>query len=109
METNTNDPIDQFINQILDDKKITGETPEVRQQLVADLRSRLMTQIDRAMINALSPEQLNQLSAMLDKSDLTDQQMQDFFRQSDIDGQQIALNTMMQFRNYYLGGAPKTA
>ena len=55
----TPDPVDQFLNQILDEKKIAGsEDPEVRSQLIDDLRSRLMSQIDREMINALNAEQL---------------------------------------------------
>ena len=100
----TLDPVDQFLNQILDEKKIAGsEDPEVRRQLIDDLRSRLMSQIDREMINALNAEQLEQLSNMLDKDDLTDVEIQDFFRQSGVNGQQVALETMMRFRTYYLG------
>ena len=100
----TLDPVDQFLNQILDEKKIAGsEDPEVRRQLIDDLRSRLMSQIDREMINALNAEQLEQLSDMLDKDDLTAAEIQDFFRQSGVNGQQVALETMMRFRTYYLG------
>ena len=100
----TLDPVDQFLNQILDEKKIAGsEDPEVRRQLIDDLRSRLMSQIDREMINALNAEQLEQLSNMLDKDGLTDAEIQDFFRQSGVNGQQVALETMMRFRTYYLG------
>ena len=100
----TLDPVDQFLNQILDEKEIAGsEDPEVRRQLIDDLRSRLMSQIDREMINALNAEQLEQLSNMLDKDDLTDAEIQDFFRQSGVNGQQVALETMMRFRTYYLG------
>ena len=98
-----NDPIDQFLGQILDDKKITIDTPEVRQQLISDLRNHLMNQIDRAMINALNEEQLRQLNDLLDKEGVQDNEIQDFFRQSGINGEQVALNTMMRFRQYYLG------
>lgn len=105
METNSNDPIDQFLNQILDEKKITGDTPEVRKQLVADLRGRLMNQIDRAMINALNAEQLDKLSSMLDQDGMSDEQLQSFFKESGVDGQQVALDTMLRFRSYYLGAA----
>ena len=100
-----NDPIDQFLGQILDDKKLTIDTPEVREQLIKDLRSRLMSQIDRAMINALSEDQLRQLNELLDREGVQDSEIQDFFRQSGINGEQVALNTMMRFRQYYLGSA----
>lgn len=99
----TNDPIDQFLGQILDDKKLTIDTPEVRQQLIQDLRSRLMSQIDRAMINALSEDQLRQLNELLDREGVQDSEIQDFFRRSGINGEQVALNAMMRFRQYYLG------
>ena len=95
------DPIDRFLGQILDDKKITIDTPEV----ISDLRNHLMNQIDRAMINALSEEQLRQLNDLLDKEGVQDNEIQDFFRQSGINGEQVALNTMMRFRQYYLGNA----
>lgn len=103
------DPMDQFINQILDEKQLPGETPEVRQQLVADLRTRLMSQIDRAMLGALSSQQLDQLNQMLDRQDLSDSDIQNFFRNSGVDGQQVALDTMLRFRNYYLGTETTTA
>ena len=101
--TRTNDPIDQFLGQILDEKKITAATPEVRQQLIDDLRFHLMGQIDRAMVNALSAEQVTRLNQLLDQEDLTDQQVQEFFRSSGIDGERVALDTMIKFRQYYLG------
>lgn len=104
METNNNDSVDQFLNQILDEKKLSGETPESRRQMVADLRSRLMSLIDRAMVNALDTEHLNQLSAMLDSGQaVSDEEMQNFFVKSGVDCKQVALDTMMQFRAYYLG------
>lgn len=112
METNTNqtnnqaaDPIDQFLNQILDEKKITGETPEVRQQLVEELRDQLMEQINRAMVDALSSEQLDQLNQLLDSTDeaLQPEAVQNFMRESGINGEQITLSTMLRFREYYLG------
>ena len=112
METNTNqinnqaaDPIDQILNQILDEKKIAGETPEVRQQLVEELRDQLMEQINRAMVDALSSEQLDQLNQLLDSTDeaLQPEAVQNFMRESGINGEQITLSTMLRFREYYLG------
>lgn len=99
------DSIDQFLGQIIDAKQIAVDTPEVRQQLIKDLRARLMEQIDRAMISALSEEQLDRLNVMLAGDDVQADEIQEFFRQSGINGEQVALNTMMRFRRYYLGDA----
>ena len=97
-KTNTNtkqsaaeqpDSIDQFLGQIIDAKQIAVDTPEVRQQLIKDLRARLMEQIDRAMISALSEEQLDRLNVMLAGDDVQADEIQEFFRQSGINGETI--------------------
>lgn len=95
--------VDKFINQMLDDKKISGETPVSRRYLVADLRRQLMEQIDREMISALSDDQLELLSSLLDRDDLTDEQLQNFFQRCGVDSQAVVFNTMMRFRALYLG------
>lgn len=103
MNQQNNDPIDQFIGQILDEKGLATENPEVRQMMVADMRTSVMEQIDRAMINALTPAQADQLSDMMDDPSATEVQVQQFFANAGLDGQKIALDTMMKFREYYLG------
>lgn len=105
-QNQTTDPIDQFVGQVLDEKKIPGTNdPEIRQQLINDLKTRLMEQIDRAMLSALSEKQLDELNALLDKPGLQDADIQNFYRQSGVNGQQVAFNTMIRFREYYLGAA----
>ena len=51
------DPVDQFLSQILDEQQLIIDTPEVRQQIIADMRALLMDQIDQAMVNELNDEQ----------------------------------------------------
>lgn len=105
-QNQTTDPIEQFVGQVLDAKKIPGtDDPEIRQQLVNDLKTRLMAQIDRAMLSALSEQQLDELNKMLDNPNIQESDIQEFYRRSGIDGRQIAFNTMMRFREYYLGNS----
>lgn len=99
------DPVDQFVGQIIDQKNLAGITPEIKRQVVTELKGRLMDQIDRAMINALNRDQLDKFNALLDDQNTTDQQMQNFFANSGIDSQQVALDTMLKFREFYLGAA----
>ena len=47
------DPVDQFLGQILDEQQLIIDTPEARQQIIADMRALLMDQIDQAMVNEL--------------------------------------------------------
>lgn len=99
------DPVDLFIEQIVDQKNLAGVTPEIKQQVVTELKGRLMDQIDRAMIDSLNSEQLDKFNTLLDNQNTTDQQLQDFFATSGIDSQQVALDTMLKFREFYLGAA----
>ena len=92
------DPVDQFLGQILDEQQLIIDTPEARQQIIADMRALLMDQIDQAMVNELNDEQLDSL----DQSDLQDSQIQEFFRQCGINGERVAMETMLRFRQYYL-------
>lgn len=108
MPENTNsqstaDNVDIFINQLLDAKHLSGETPESRQIIAADLRRELMEQIDRAMIGSLNSSQLEQLSKLLDDDSLTDDQVRQFFVSSGVDSEAVVFNTMVRFRAAYLG------
>ena len=96
------DPVDQFLGQILDEQQLIIDTPEVRQQIIADMRALLMDQIDQAMVNELNDEQLDSLDQLLDRPDLQDSQIQEFFRQCGINGERVAMETMLRFRQYYL-------
>lgn len=96
------DPVDRFLGQILDEQRLIIDAPEARQQIIADMRVLLMDQIDQAMVNELNDEQLDSLDQLLDQSDLQDSQIQEFFRQCGINGERVAMETMLRFRQYYL-------
>lgn len=93
----------QFVDQIITDKGISGLTDEVRVTLREDLVQRLMTQIDRAVIDALPEEKAIELSQKVDDENFGDEAVQEFVRGSGVDVQRIALETMLTFRDLYLG------
>lgn len=94
--------VDDFIEQLLIDKGITDLEPEIRDELKNDLKNRLLDQIDQAAIMALSDEQADQLTAKLDDPNFTSDDMTAFMTEAGVDLTQVALDTMLQFRNYYL-------
>lgn len=96
------DNVEQFIDQLLDTRGVEAEG-EVREQLKQDMRQRLLDQIDRAVINALPEDKLEELSAKLDDENFSDDEMFKFVSESGVDAQRIALETMLQFRYLYLG------
>ena len=94
--------LDKFIGDILEAKQYTDLDQEVRDQLASDLKQGLLQEIDKALINALPEDKLDEFNAMLDKSDMTNEQLQAFIANSGIDVQKVIMRTMVAFRSLYL-------
>lgn len=92
-----------FVDTLLKDKNLSGMTQDVFVQLRHDLTTELRHQIDRAIIDALSDAQIDQFNALLDDDATTEEDLQDFIRDSGIDSADIVARTMARFREYYLG------
>jgi len=97
------DELDKFVEEILEAKKLPGVIDdEVRQQLHADLKNNLLDQINKALINALPEEKIDELNALLDDDLVTEEKVQKLIAQSGIDVQRITTQTMILFRSLYL-------
>jgi hypothetical protein len=103
------DEMDKFINQILDAKQLSGVTDGVRAQLVADLRERLLDQINRALVDALPEEKVAEFNSLLDDETIDDGAIQQFIAQSGIDVKRVTLQTMVRFSELYLGTSKESA
>lgn len=90
-----------FINQILDQKGLTGVDLKVREQLVSDLEARLMDQINRAIVNAVPEEKMDEFERLA--SDAKDEDIQKFLVDNGVDTQKIASAVMILFKDAYLG------
>lgn len=91
-----------FINHILDQKGLVNIQPAVRNQLVNDLEVRLMDQINRALVDAIPSSKLTDFEKIA-SSGADDSKVQSFFVENNIDTQSITTDTMVQFKNKYLG------
>lgn len=96
------DELGKFINGILAAKDLAGVNNDVRIQLVADLKERLLNQINRAIINALPDDKLDEFNNLLDSSDVNDDILQQFIVQSGVDIKRVTTETMLLFRDLYL-------
>ena len=94
--------LELFVGEILEKKQIPGITPEVRQQLLQDLKGRLLDQINRALIAALPEDKITELDNMLDNG-ADEVAMQKFIVDSGVNVGQITVGAMVAFRNLYLG------
>ncbi|OXN00219.1 DUF4062 domain-containing protein [Bifidobacterium vansinderenii] len=96
-------PMRDFVAQVLDAMNIPNLTGEARDIIIDERVRQLADNIDNAMLRALSSSQLDMLDALLDDPNTTDARIQQFWRDSGIDGQQIAMQEMMRFRKRHLG------
>lgn len=97
--------VEGFIDQLIDEKGYSDLDDDVRQELKTDMIQRLMDQIDQAAINALPEDKAIELADKLDDELFDDEKVAEFMQNSGIDLQQVALETMLQFRMLYLGEA----
>lgn len=100
MQTQT---VDEFIVNLLNEKGITDLEPDVKEQLVADLKAKLLQQIDREAILRLDADKADELSNLLDDPNFTSEQMAQFLQDAGVDLTAVALDTMLKFRTFYLG------
>lgn len=94
--------VDEFIESLLVDKGITGIEPDVREELKTEMKTRLLDQINKAAIMQLSEEKAAELAAMVDDPNFTNEKMTEFIQNSGVNLVEVALETMLQFRNFYL-------
>ena len=95
--------LDQFVNQLIEDKNITGLTPEGREQVANELKELVTDEINRAVLTAMPDSKLDELSALMDSGDFTSDDMQKFIAESGVDLKQITTETLLYFRAFYLG------
>ena len=96
--------IDEFIESLLNDKGITDVDPETKEELKSDMKNRLLDQINRAAIMQLSEEKAAELADLVDNPDFTNEKMTEFLQNSGVNLTEVALDTMLKFRGFYLEG-----
>lgn len=92
-----------FVDQLLKEKNLSGMTEEVFKQLRSDMAYDLRRQIDRALIEALPDEKLDEFNGLIGNTETTEADLQQFMVDSGIDSVTIIAHTMSKFRDFYLG------
>lgn len=103
------DELDRFINEMLEAKKLSGVTDDVRSQLVSDLKQRLYDQINRALIDALPDEKMDEFERLLDDASLDDGSIQQFIINSGVDVKRVTTATMLRFYDLYVNPKERSA
>lgn len=94
--------LDEFIENLLNEKGIEVE-PDIKEELKADMKAKLLDQINRAAIQSLSEEKAEELTKLIEQPDFTNEKMTEFIQNSGVNLTEVALDTMLKFRSFYLG------
>lgn len=95
--------IDEFLESLLNDKGITDIELDIREELKADMKTRLLDQINQAAIMELSEEKAKELAELVDDPNFTNEKMTEFIQNSGVNLTEVTLDTMLKFRSFYLG------
>lgn len=94
--------LDDFLEDLLKKKGLSDVDPEIKKDLIADMRNQLETQLNRAAIQSLSEEKAKEMANLVDKPDFTTEKLTKFMQKSGVNFDQIALETLQQFSDLYL-------
>ena len=100
--------LEDFANDLLTEKNLPGLTDDVRPMVVEELVETLHELINRALIDTLPDDKVDELSALLDNADVTPEQIFELIKSSGIDSQQVVTDTLSRFRDLYLQGPEGT-
>ncbi len=95
------DPIDGFVDKLIDEKKLPGLDDETRIQIAADLKELLMANINKALIYAVPEDKTEELYALLDETPIDQEKIQQYIEQQ-VDAKQIMTEELLRFRDLYL-------
>lgn len=95
------DQLDEFVIEIIEAKNLPGLTDEVKANLIEDMKSQLFDQVDRALLDELTDDQLDAFNERME-SDTSETAPHDFLVENGVDIQKVTARTMLKFRDLYL-------
>ena len=96
--------VDEFIDRLIEERGSEGLSNDAKVELKKTLTQELLNQIDKAAIYALPEDKAIELAKKTDNPNFTDEDMAKFIQDTGVDLQTVALNTMVEFRKFYLQG-----
>jgi hypothetical protein len=90
----------KFVRGVIQDKNLSGVEQEVLEQLISDLSVRLENQINAALLQQLSDEDMVEFEQLLDSGEVD--KIQNYFYNKNINVTEITAQVMSRFRAAYL-------
>jgi len=98
---NKSDAIEQFVSQLVAEKKFENLLPEVLNQIHEDLYSRVEDRINAVILNNLPEENADEFDALLDVGD--PEAISTYCHEKIGNMDQLIAGELLAFRNTYLG------
>lgn len=95
-----NNQLKEFVRGVIAEKNLHGVEQEVIDQLVDDLAARLEDQINGALLQQLSDEDLAEFENLLDTGDVD--KINEYFYNKNINVTEVTSQVMSRFRAAYL-------
>jgi len=96
--------INLFVEGLMDEKGINPESEQMRKDIFDDLKTKLMTELDRSLVSALPDDKLEELSKEAEeKGQLDPEVVAKAIEEAGVDVGEVAGVTMAKFRELYLG------
>ena len=95
--------LDSFVQGLIDEKQISGLTPEGRAQIAGEIKDELVQQINRAVLMELPDDKLDEIDTKLDAGEIKPEELQQLVLDSGVDVAKITAETMLYFKAFYLG------
>ena len=94
--------VDDFLSTLLDEGGMESVSPEVRAQMLTDLRKRLNERLFATIIVNLSDEKVTEFRELTDRTP-ADENFEKFIDENISNAQEVFAAAFMTFRNDYLG------
>ena len=97
------DELDNFVYSLIDRKGLKGLTPEGRDTIAQELKELVVEQINRALIDALPDDKLDELDNLTSQENYNPEDAQRIINESGINVAKITTETLLYFESFYLG------
>lgn len=96
-----------FAEGLLIEKGLGEMEPEVKEEMVEDLLERINAFVDRAALESLPPEKLEELNRMIDNDTATPDNVAELIKNSGQNTDEMVAKALEKFRDVYLGQEAK--
>ena len=96
--------IDEFLASLLADKGITDIEPDVKEELINEMREKFMTDVQKAAIAKLDEEHALEFDKLSEDPSFTGEKVTEYLQNAGVNFTDVVAEVGIKFRAFYLGG-----